>query len=146
MFLCVRISYTEANKSRRLADISSTSGFTWDFITLQRADIKQCVDVQTVEALQLRAPGVINADREFTIQAMQSGLLFPGLVDPSARRRIEQSLLNIKCLIPSIKSMHGNLTYLGEGAVLLKRLVAGDCKLGTLQSTLKEHWKIPETP
>jgi hypothetical protein len=66
----------------------------------------------------------------FTNQTMRSGLLFPRLVDPSAKRRIKPSLLNIKYLILSIKSMHGNLTYLGEGAVLLKRLVAGDCKRG----------------
>ena len=37
--------------------------------------------------------------------------------------------------------MHGNLTYLQEGAALLKRLVAGDCNRGTLHGTLKEHWK-----
>jgi hypothetical protein len=57
------------------------------------------------------------------------------------RKRIEQYLLKIKCFIPSFKSMHGNLTYLQEGAALLKRLVVGDCKQGTLRGTLKAHWK-----
>jgi hypothetical protein len=74
---------------------------------------------------------------------MRSGLLFPRLVDLLVRTRIEQSLLNIKCFIPSIKSIHWNLTYLEEGAVLLKRLVAGDCKRGTLRSTLQMQWKNP---
>lgn len=37
--------------------------------------------------------------------------------------------------------MHENLKYLGEGAVLLKRLVAGPCSRSTVRSTLEANWK-----
>jgi hypothetical protein len=93
----------------------------WNAITLQRRDIKKLVDVQTVEALQLRAPGVSSTDKTFTTGAMRSGSLFPKLVNPSDRKLVEKALLNIKCLIPSLESMNANLFYLGVGAKLIKR-------------------------
>jgi hypothetical protein len=101
------------------------------------------VDLQTVEALQLRAPGISNVDKEFTVDAMRTGFLFPKLVNPLTRELVAKALLKIKCVIPSIKTMHENLKYLGVGATLLKRLLAGDCAGGTLRSTLKEQWKEP---
>jgi hypothetical protein len=116
----------------------------WNLITLQRADVRECVDIQTVEALQLRAPGVSKADREFISQAMRSGLLFPKLLNSDIRKLVKRSLLRIPCLIRSIKSMHENLKYLGTGAKIIKRLVAGKCKRYTLHRTLQDHWKEPQ--
>ncbi len=43
---------------------------------------------------------------------MQSGELFRTVRDPGLRARIEQRILQIKVLIPSVKSFHKNMKYL----------------------------------
>jgi hypothetical protein len=64
---------------------------------------------------------------------MHTGFLFPKLVDPLARELVAKALLKIKCVIPSIKTMHENLKYLGVGAVLLKRLLAAKYTKGVAE-------------
>jgi hypothetical protein len=54
----------------------------WNRITLRREGVKRSVDLQTVEALTLRAPGISNVNKEFTVDAMHTGFLFPKLVGP----------------------------------------------------------------
>lgn len=115
---------------------------TWDRITLRNRHIRAFVDIQTVEALQRRVPGVSKVDQDFAVQAMETGLLFPKLVNKELRKHLKASLLSVRCLIPSIKSMHENLKYLKVGSDLLKRLLVGDqVSKGTLHCTLRAGWE-----
>ena len=114
---------------------------TWDTITLPSRHIWRFVDIQTVEALQRRVLGISRANRDFTIYAMRKGSLFPKIKDESIRQRVEEPLLSIRCLIPSIKSMHENLKNVEIGSKLLKKFVIGRISRGTLQSTLRSDWR-----
>ena len=100
------------------------------------------MDIQTVEALQRRVPGVSKVDRDFTIHAMKTGFLFPKVVNKELRKRLKASLLSVSYLIPSIKSMHENPKYLKIGSDLLKKfLVGGQVSKGTLHCTLHAEWE-----
>jgi hypothetical protein len=111
-------------------------------MTLQSKHIRASVDIQTVEALQRRVPGVSKGDRDFAIQAMVTGLLFPKVVNRELQKRLKASLLSVRCLIPSIKSMHENLKYLKITSDLLKKfLVGGQVSKGTLRCTLYAEWE-----
>ncbi|CZR55714.1 uncharacterized protein PAC_05602 [Phialocephala subalpina] len=116
----------------------------WDIITCGIMIIQALVDMQTVEAVQCRAPGVSSEDRDFIIQAMGTGLLFPKVTDQSMRQILLESLLSIECLIPSIKSLHENLKYVDIGAKILKHLVLPSKVRYTLQEDLRKCWKSPE--
>jgi hypothetical protein len=73
---------------------------------------------------------------------METGLLFPKLVNKELRKHLKASLLSVRCLIPSIKSMHENLKYLKVGSDLLKRLLVGEyVSKGTLRCTLYAEWE-----
>ena len=72
---------------------------------------------------------------------MRKGVLFPKVENKQIRNRLRDSLLSIKCLIPSIKSMHENLKYLKTGSELLKKLLVGRVSKGTLRCTLRSEWE-----
>jgi len=104
------------------------------------------VDIQTVEALQLRAPGTSVQDRNFVIEGMRTDYLFPKVLDPGKRQLLKESLLSINCLIPSIKTLYENLKHLGAGAKVIKELVLGDkCRRQTLHVTLKKLWTLTDS-
>ncbi|RDL41164.1 uncharacterized protein BP5553_01143 [Venustampulla echinocandica] len=112
----------------------------WSDITMGIEEVEQAVDIQTVESLQLRCPRVCTADKNFVIQAMSSGLLFPKILNGEIRRDIQDRILDTGCFVPSIKSMHENLKYLAEGAKILRQLVLGDDIGWTIKRSLEEVW------
>jgi hypothetical protein len=93
-----------------------------------------------MEAVQFRVPGVSKIDRNYIIQGMETKLLFPKIRDPGTRRLLEKSLLSIKYLIPSIRSLHENSKLIGVGSKLLKQLVLGSNARQTLHTTLRDSW------
>jgi hypothetical protein len=88
------------------------------------------------------AKHVSKVDRDFAVQAIEIGLLFPKLINKELRKHLKASLLSVRCLIPSIKFMHENLKYLKVGSDLLKRLLVGEqVSKGTLHCTLRAGWE-----
>lgn len=71
---------------------------------------------------------------------MRTGLLFPRLVDPAIRAAVEERLLTIGCLIPSVKSFHENLKQLAIGVKILRDLVLGVRSRNTLEGALRMRW------
>jgi hypothetical protein len=100
---------------------------TWDAVTLGEPDIREALDIQTVENLHLRAPSAGIIDRHYINQQMdrpsnQSGL-FPGVEDRAKRSLIKRALLRLEVLIPTIKAFHENCIYLRIGANILQTLL-----------------------
>ena len=95
--------------------------------------IQGLVCIQTVESLQLRAPGSCPQDRQYVIDAMRSGLLFPKVTDQKTRDALRDSLLSIKRFIPTIKSLHENLKYIEAGAKVLRNMLLGPKFRGTIK-------------
>jgi hypothetical protein len=112
----------------------------WNDIALGIKQFKEAVDIQTVLSLEGLCPGVSKADRELVIDAMRHGLLFPSITDKKQREMILDALLDVKCLIPSIKSMHENLKLVEAGAKILKTLIVGKNSRLTLHRALYDAW------
>jgi hypothetical protein len=118
----------------------------WDHITLHDQDIQKAADIQTVQLLQLRVPSLSKSDRSFVKTIMESGLLFPSIDDVTIRERILQAVLEIDCLIPSIKTMHKNLKYLEVGAKVLKSLIVSKSPRPTIYHALRSAWTCTKEP
>lgn len=84
---------------------------------------KMCVDEETVRLLQFRVPSASSVDKIFTSYGMDNGILFCGLVDQEARKKVEQSLSSLPVVIPSILTFHENMKYITIGAKILKAQV-----------------------
>ncbi|KAH8787541.1 hypothetical protein F5882DRAFT_293337, partial [Hyaloscypha sp. PMI_1271] len=118
----------------------------WENIMLKRPELYRYVSIQDVEFLQRRAPGLSKVDREFVIEGIRIRLLFPGIRDQRTRRQIRDSLLQTRCLIPSIKSMHENMKYLEIGAKIIKKLILGKDFRKTIYLESYSHWKDAKHP
>ena len=98
---------------------------TWAKITLDKPEIKQATDAKTVEALERLAPSCAYVDQESIKSLMHSGTLFPRISDLNLRCEIEQQLLNIGVIIPSIETFHKNMGYLRIGMRILRDHLLG---------------------
>jgi len=121
---------------------------TWNAITLGQADIREALDVQTVENLHLRAPIASIIDRHYINQQMdrppsQSGL-FPGVEDREKRSSIKRALLGLEGLIPTIKAFHENCIYLRIGANIIHNLLLDEKPKSTYEA-MCDHWTAAET-
>ncbi|KAI9775083.1 MAG: hypothetical protein M1839_001475 [Geoglossum umbratile] len=92
------------------------------------------IDDATVEYLQLRAPGISSTDRRAVSVAMESGQLFPLLVDSHKRVRLLASILDIQALIPTIQTFFDNLLYLEPCSKVMKGLLSPKSRLTVRQS------------
>ena len=117
----------------------------WAKIMLRRPDIYQHVSIQDVELLQRRVPGLSKVDRDFVLHAFQRRLLFRDLTDPRIRTQVRNSLLKIRCLIPSIKSMHENMKYLEIGAKIIKKLILGKGLRQSIYLECYSSWKYAKS-
>ncbi|KAH6641110.1 hypothetical protein F5144DRAFT_641832, partial [Chaetomium tenue] len=84
----------------------------WDKITLGRPRVQRAVDALTVRRLQMLGPSASSRDRGVIQDLMQSRGIFPKLKDARSRTEIEQCILRLDVLIPSMKSFHENSKYL----------------------------------
>ena len=67
---------------------------------------------------------------------MESGLLFPLLVNTCTRAELLETLLNIPCLIPTIETLLDNLLYLKPCAGVMKGLLGFyDAEEGDIESS-----------
>ncbi|QLI70295.1 uncharacterized protein G6M90_00g068500 [Metarhizium brunneum] len=85
---------------------------TWRKITLNNSDVRMATDNETVKELTLLCPSASYADNDKVRLLMRSGKLFGSISDSHLRGQIEQQLLGIGVVIPSIETFHGNMKYL----------------------------------
>ena len=95
---------------------------TWSAI-VGGEEFLQYVDRDTVELLQLRAPGQCVDDREFLEIHMQKRRILPGIGDVQKREQIWQNILRLTDLIPSSFGLGKDLKFLEAVSKVLKRLV-----------------------
>ncbi|KAI9774700.1 MAG: hypothetical protein M1839_001661, partial [Geoglossum umbratile] len=117
---------------------------TWNEITLGNLAIQQAVDIRTVRNLQSRAPSVSVIDRDYIINQMDNKTLFSTIVDDNLRELIKQALLQLRVIIPTIKSFHENLKYFGIGAKILKTHLLSEPLETTIYRTMFSQWSPPE--
>jgi len=115
----------------------------WDFITLGNPILREAVDEDTVEGLELLAPAY-NADREKVRCLMRSQAIFSDVTDPYQRQRLESRILEVKILIPGIKSLSERLRYLGIGVKIIKQHVLNGLKRGqSIFAAMQDLWQKP---
>jgi hypothetical protein len=84
----------------------------------------------TVEALQLRAPGLCWEDSKALESLMRDGELFPKVLDQQRRQTIWNNLAKVKCPIPSTHPLCKDLCYLRPLADIMKRILGISAKRG----------------
>lgn len=98
-------------------------------------------DEPTIEAIQLRAPGVSRYDYEFIQENMAaSGVLFSQIREVSKRQGIASRLLSISHRIPTIYSLFKDIRYLRPAVKAIRSLVPR-CTKKTLRQNLYFHFE-----
>lgn len=93
------------------------------------------------------------ADQTIICSAIDSSQLFSRNVDPTARRRLNHTLLSLHLVIPSLQTFHENMKYLSIGAKILKRHLdilpktnALRSRVTTLYQPLTSYWNTACRP
>lgn len=119
---------------------------TWSRITLNSPEVRKATDIETVEALQLLAPSCGYRDQETVKELMRSGNIFSRITNSGLRQDIEQQLLDIEVVIPSIETFHGNMRYFSIGMRILRDHLLGPCSANkTVAQAMRSIWRRPET-
>ncbi|KAH8807069.1 hypothetical protein F5884DRAFT_899530 [Xylogone sp. PMI_703] len=133
--------HTELKLVQEILNYLNHINKTWEKITLGLQEVKEAVDSKTADTLELLAPGRFAADRKVVIREMKCGELFPSITDNQVRRRIEQAILGISCMIPTLATLHKNAHYLELGAKAIKTLLLGTTCRATVQGALYKSWR-----
>ncbi|OAA58657.1 hypothetical protein LEL_10879 [Akanthomyces lecanii RCEF 1005] len=86
----------------------------------------QYIDEESVQDLQLRAPAVSGIDRQDVTDLMRKGLLFKAVRCGKKRKQIENNLLGLSYLIPSIFSIQQDGKYIRRCGAIIRKLLHGD--------------------
>ena len=114
-------------------------------IALNKAEIRDAFDENSIEELEGLAPFCAE-DRENISYLMSTGTILPDIKSPGLRRKIEDSILQERCLLPSIKSLHENLKYLSIAITIIKRtLLDGLGKDESILAALGKLWQKPDS-
>ena len=119
----------------------------WNMITLQKPEVREATDAATVLALERLAPACGYADQQNVRSLMSSGVIFSNISNPDVRREIEQQLLNVGVIIPSIKTFHENMAYLKIGLRILREHLLGRPHMAageTVEQLMRSIWR-PKT-
>lgn len=112
----------------------------WDKITVRDPSARQAVDNETVQNLELRVPALSTDDAAAVQNLMASGTLFRHISDTSLRVRLQERILETKCLIPSLRTFHENVRYLGIGIKIIRELVIDDLGGRSVSAAMRDCW------
>jgi hypothetical protein len=90
-------------------------------------------DPITIRSIQSRVPALSKSDYEWVQE--NSGVLFPGVIDPVKKTDIIQRLLATDELIPSLYTLLKDIRYLKQPAEFLSKLLPE-----SRMKTLRERW------
>lgn len=116
---------------------------TWQQITLGNQELSNAADMATVKGLELRAPAVSRVDAVVVRDLMRSGVLFSRVADPTLRIRLQDSVLRIRCIIPSIATFHENMKNLSIGMHILQDYLLDGLRHTTVYQAMRERWAAP---
>ncbi|KAE9574177.1 hypothetical protein CGMCC3_g9862 [Colletotrichum fructicola] len=117
----------------------------WTAITCGHPD---AVDIITVQCLQGRAPGVSASDRDFVEQAFDNRDVFARVHNAQLRSEIQTRVLQLRRLIPSLRSFQENMKLFSIAASIVSSLLLpsswkSDQGIWTLDSVLQQTWSRP---
>ncbi|KAI9855635.1 MAG: hypothetical protein M1813_009681 [Trichoglossum hirsutum] len=110
----------------------------WSTILGKSLELMALTNQETVEALQLRAPGKSQEDLSILQKFLDNGELFPE-ISQEQRRTIGNNLCKVSVLIPSIYTFFEDVKYLKPCMNIIKRLV-GAPFAGTVCRTVKRNF------
>lgn len=116
----------------------------WQTITLNNPEIQQATDDETVRALERLAPSASRNDSRTITELMFSRKLFTTISSPIIRDQIQEQLLQIGVVIPSIETFHENMGYLSIGMSILRENIVGDKIRGTMTQAMQNIWQTQE--
>ena len=100
------------------------------------------MDSTTVTLLELQVPGISHSDSLEVQNAMSCGKLFPSVVDPKTRAALLKNILEVDCLIPSIRTFFQDTVHL-EALCRAMRLLTGHLGKLTLRQTFFTSFRSP---
>ncbi|KAF4446547.1 Intracellular protein transport protein USO1 [Fusarium austroafricanum] len=109
----------------------------WKSILGGKESLMPRVDRQTIELLQLRAPGYSSHDASVVSKNFREGTIFSAIRHQGTRKSIWRNLQSLPCLIPSLYSFFEDLKYLQPPAKVVRQLVAP-----SKNSTREAMWRI----
>ncbi|KAF2963309.1 hypothetical protein GQX73_g10264 [Xylaria multiplex] len=118
-------------------------GNTWVWITGGDPTIQSCVNIHTVRSLQSLAPVMSWADREAIGMLLASQKAFSGIHDDQEREKLQERLLQVDGLIPTIKSFHENMKLFSIIAKILRTYLLPERSRAPLSQYLAENWSPP---
>jgi hypothetical protein len=128
----------------------------WNQIFKGLESLKVYLDIETVQMLQFKAPGVYAPDGEQIRDYMTSGQLFTLIKDGRSRQMLLNNIMGLSNLIPSIKSFHADMKYFAIGAKILTKFVEQvkytngrrprEKNRISLMDSICSDWKMPEKP
>ncbi|KAI0968790.1 hypothetical protein F4678DRAFT_463981 [Xylaria arbuscula] len=118
-------------------------GATWDLITGRDAEIQACGDIGTARGLQSLAPAISWADRKVIGMFLVNRQIFGGVRDPQKRTGIQDRLLQVDGLVPTIKTFHENMKLFSIAVKILRAYLLPERSRASLSEYLEEHWHQP---
>ena len=97
------------------------------------------VDFRTVQLLQCRCPGLDKVDAKFVTEQMSQRNLFPSIDDVPTRTQIQESLLRVPCLIPSLSTFFEDTKWLEPVAKVIRRLLPPSCKESNRRALFRKY-------
>lgn len=108
---------------------------------------KSHVDLASVTRLQHIIPASRN-DAQDIKNMFKNMELFPEITALETRRKLQDNVLSVTTMIPSLVTFHENMKYMSIGARILRDNLAPKSLRGTTlfeSLTRKHHWKAPKT-
>ncbi|KAI1841724.1 hypothetical protein JX266_012092 [Neoarthrinium moseri] len=95
----------------------------WTRITDDDPFIKQSVDLESIQCLQLRAPYASAFDRRVIDQMFKKSIIFSGITNNDVRERLKERVLSLDVVIPSLEAFHENMKFMSIGVRILREHV-----------------------
>ena len=96
-------------------------------------------DFRTAQLLQCRCPGLDQTDAKFVTEQMSQRNLFPNIDDVPTRTRIQESLLRVPCLIPSLATFFEDTKWLEPVAKVIRKLLPPSCKESNRRALFRKY-------
>ena len=112
---------------------------TWFIILDCKEDLLSCLDVNTVQLLQIKYSFLFSEDHRAVLKDMQNGVLFLTITDSTTQNTIWCHLNMIPHMISSIYTFLKNIKYLKPCAKVMKCLLSVKFKGSICQAFRQQH-------
>lgn len=109
------------------------------FIIGSDLELAEKIDKFTVDLIEARAPMVSLADKEDIVQGFRDGTIFRQVGEGATRTRLQQNVLAVNGMIPSIKTFFADTLYLEESRLAMKVLI--DPTTYQTREALRRMWR-----